>query len=296
MSYFLFTASTCERPYNIDSVDDSKLVLNSIFSPDQPMQVSLALSRPILSDSPRDLFGEYVEVIEPNGNVRVLNKVSESFSKWFVDSTFYPEAGVNYIINASAENFEPVISNNTIPEPVAILNASIDTFRLLRSSTAVNKTDHWISFDFQLEDKPGEHYYHLYAFRQKTHYTTNTGPIVYEFFDEYILNDLMIFNNPNGLIYTDNSILFKDEDGGTKNFSFEVGFTYFGSFEAIKKLRFELRTVSEEYYNFHVSKRKQELIANDEFAEPIVLFNNIEGGLGLFGGFSSVQIDTVTIN
>ncbi len=296
-SIFLFTASTCEKPFDIDAVDEPKLVVNCLFTPEKPLSVSLDVSRPILEDELRELTGESVEIVEPNGNIVTLNLETEGFDrKWFVDSTFYPEAGANYTIKAAANNFDQVFSNNTIPEPVNVLTATIDSVKVEKSKFAINNVDHYFDFNFQLEDKPGDHYYHLYVFRQKVHYTTNTGDTVYEHFDEYYLNDLMTFNNPNGLVYTDNSILFKDEGDQSPNLSFEVGFTYFQSFEAIRKLRFELRTVSREYYLFHIAKRKQELIAFDEFAEPIILFNNIEGGLGLFGGYSSVQIDTFTIN
>lgn len=260
------------------------------------MQVSLDISRPVLDDEPRDLSGEFIEIIEPDGNIRILNLVTKEFKNWFVDSFFFPEVGKNYVINASATNFDQITSNNTIPAPVEIINATIDTLSFSKSDGPLRKTDMWISVDFQLEEKPGDHYYHLYAYRQKVRYDDDTGIIVYEYFDEHFINDFMEFNNPNGLIYTDNSLLFKDENGGSQNLSFEVGFTYFPQSEAIKSLRFELRTVSEEYYKFHVSKRKQELNAIDEFAEPIILFNNIEGGLGLFGGYSSVEIDSITFN
>ena len=219
------------------------------------MAVSLGISRPILDDEPRVLSGESVEVTKPDGSIITLNLENANFKTWFIDSTFYPEAGVNYIVNATAPNFEPITSNNIIPEKVEVLTAIIDSVKIEKSES-FGKVDHYFDFEFQLEDKPGDHYYHLYAFRQKVIFSSDTGIDVFEEFDEYIIGDKMSFNNPNGLVYTDNSILFKDEGGQSPDINFEVGFTYFQSNVAIKKLRFELRTVSKAYYQFHVSRRK----------------------------------------
>lgn len=299
---FLLTSSTCEKTFDIDTLDTPRLVLNCIFTPKKPLAVALSASRPIISADSRVLFGESVEVVKPDGNIIPLNMETivkdSTLISWFVDSTFFPEVGVNYTINASANNVEPVTSNNTIPEKVNVLNASFDSLLVEKSQFELGQRDIWINVEFELEDKPGDHFYHFYAYRQEILWADSTGIPDYTFHDTYFNNDLIDLNNSiglgsSGLVYTDNSLLFKDEDGGSNFVSFDIGFTFRHTSEAIRNLRFELRTVSEEYYKFHVAKRKQELVRNDEFAEPIIAFNNIEGGLGLFGGYDIVQIDSL---
>jgi len=300
--YFLFTSSTCEKPFDIDTSETAKLALNSIFTPGKPMTVSLSASRPIISADARALSGETVEVTTPSGEIISLQlKTDDMLNKWFVDSTFFPEVGVNYVINASANAVEPIISNNIIPESVGILNPSFDSILVETSQFKLGQKDIYINVEFQLEDIPGDQFYHFYAYRQRILWADSTGVPEYTFLNSFLINDLINLDNSTGLgstglVYTDNSLLFKDDESVASNIvSFDIGFTFPHTKEAIRNFRFELRTVSEEYYKFHIAKRKQELVQNDEFAEPIISFSNIEGGLGLFGGYNSVQIDTIRL-
>jgi hypothetical protein len=54
----------------------------------------------------------------------------------------------------------------------------------------------------------------------------------------------------------------------------------------LKRVYVELRTITEEYYKYHSSLARQIIVRDDPFAEPVTIFNNIEGGYGNFSGFS----------
>lgn len=262
------------------------------------MSVSLSASRPIISPDSRDLLGGSVSVVDDNNIEFILNFDDTGFKNQYINPGFVPQVGVNYEIRASAPNVEPVNSNNTIPEAVQVISASFDSTLVETSQFKLGQRDIWINVAFQLEEKPGDQFYHFYAYRQSILWADTTGVPDYTFQDLYFHNDLIDLNNSSGLgstglVYTDNSLLFKDDSGSSNFVSFDIGFTFPHTKEAVRNLRFELRTVSEEYYKFHVAKRKQELVNNDEFAEPIISFSNIEGGLGLFGGYNTVLIDSL---
>ena len=53
-----------------------------------------------------------------------------------------------------------------------------------------------------------------------------------------------------------------------------------------KKVYVELRTITQEYYKYHSSLARQLIVRQDPFAEPVTIYNNIEGGYGNFSGFS----------
>lgn len=86
-----------------------------------------------------------------------------------------------------------------------------------------------------------------------------------------ILIDEELLNNDNDLTF---EVRTKSE--------FSLGGTS-GSY-----LYFELRTVTEDYYNFHVSLSRQKESNKGPFTLPVTTFSNIENGYGLFGAYSTV--------
>ena len=61
---------------------------------------------------------------------------------------------------------------------------------------------------------------------------------------------------------------------------------YIVSDNELKEVFVELRTITESYYKYHSSLARQLIVRQDPFAEPVTIFNNIEGGYGNFSGFS----------
>jgi hypothetical protein len=50
-----------------------------------------------------------------------------------------------------------------------------------------------------------------------------------------------------------------------------------------------LRTTTEEYYNYHYTRDLQASVESNPFAQPVQVFDNIEGGLGVFAGYSQTE-------
>ncbi|MGB3848505.1 MAG: DUF4249 domain-containing protein [Tunicatimonas sp.] len=50
-----------------------------------------------------------------------------------------------------------------------------------------------------------------------------------------------------------------------------------------------LRTTTEEYYNYTRTRDLQASVESNPFAQPVQVFDNIEGGLGVFAGYSQVE-------
>lgn len=47
-----------------------------------------------------------------------------------------------------------------------------------------------------------------------------------------------------------------------------------------------LRTLSKEYFQYVASQELQAYSYDDPFAQPVVIYGNVRGGLGIFAGFS----------
>ena len=50
-----------------------------------------------------------------------------------------------------------------------------------------------------------------------------------------------------------------------------------------------LRTTTEEYYNYNYTRDLQASVESNPFAQPVQVFDNIEGGLGIFAGYSQTE-------
>jgi hypothetical protein len=56
----------------------------------------------------------------------------------------------------------------------------------------------------------------------------------------------------------------------------------------------ELRTVSEEYYLYYNSLSRQRTGNNGPFADPVMIYGNVENGQGIFAGYNA-SVDSVAI-
>jgi hypothetical protein len=99
------------------------------------------------------------------------------------------------------------------------------------------------------------------------------------------------------------TLIQKQQSAGMHQVSFDAsglaGGIYFYSikadgFTAIKKMVY-LKSLEEDYYQYEKSKHLyyENGDGDDPFTEPVLIYSNVENGLGVFGGFSS---DTTSFN
>lgn len=93
-----------------------------------------------------------------------------------------------------------------------------------------------------------------------------------------------VYYRPENGVYFSNA-KFK---GRNEQFDVYVDPVYLGS---QYQLQLRVLTLSKDYFDFAVSYQKQKQNANNPFAEPTQVYNNIEGGLGIFAGYSVTKVD-----
>lgn len=64
-----------------------------------------------------------------------------------------------------------------------------------------------------------------------------------------------------------------------------------GSVPEVKNITLNLLHTDEHYYRYHQSARDHDIAGDNPFAEPVLLYSNVRGGLGVFGSFNSFSID-----
>lgn len=89
--------------------------------------------------------------------------------------------------------------------------------------------------------------------------------------------------------------LFNDliSDGGNYDFRNSFGYQHGGAPDSL--YAFVLH-VDRHYYNYHRSINDQLKIQSNPFYEPILLYTNFEGGLGVFAGYNMAKISRRFIN
>lgn len=59
----------------------------------------------------------------------------------------------------------------------------------------------------------------------------------------------------------------------------------------VKSITLDLLHTDEYYYRYHQSAQAHDIAADNPFAEPVLLYSNVRGGLGVFASYTSFSID-----
>lgn len=290
----LCIGATCERPVELDlDLPDPRLVIVSNFTLGEKVKVRVSKSQNILDESPSEylanasvglyqgdkLIEELMLIIEP----------AERIPPYYVTPTFEPEPAITYTIKVAAAGFEPVIAHSFIPAPVDIGDFSVSEVVEGPGHTNFSKSYSYEVF-LSFED-PGDevNYYHLNFYQEVINYeNTEAG-------DTVIISkrlEPVTFENINGSDFVESvfggGILFEDNPF-SEGLSFSFSIMISPEFQYLGKVFAELRTVSEEYYLFHRSISQSQNQTDGPFTSPVVIFNNIENGHGVFAGYNTSQ-------
>ena len=219
--------------------------------------------------TPDNLDVEVTE-LETDYSIRLdlSNIGGESFFNFPKD---FLKEGFSYTISAFAPGFESVRATTRIPRPSTISNLNI---RIEPSTKNEFKNIVRYTLVFDIEHFESNQYYHLVFYNE------------YDSLNNKFLVDPELSDDQPFLRHYDFGILIDKEDlipGEPLTFHF-VDWVV-GNHD-LKKVYVELRTITQEYYKYHSSLARQLIVRQDPFAEPVTIYNNIEGGYGNFSGFS----------
>ncbi len=294
-------AATCERPIELDiELPEPRLVVNGNFQPGELLQITVSRSQYVLDDDPEtDYIAQaLVEVTEDGGPTERLRFVPLSERQYnypyYETRGLRPQIGKSYTLRVKVPDseFEEVSAHSMIPEPVQIRRFSVfDPMVMTGATPNLKRYEYGVELDFV--DPPGEiNYYHLNFYQQVYRYvragtdTIKTNTLIYPVaFSGDNNNNVSESYLGGGILLEDNPYV-----GG---FNFRLGVEIDPAAELLGKVLVELRTVSKEYYKYHQSINRQ-LSSGEGLGEPVIIYNNIENGHGIFAGYSSQQ-DSVVV-
>jgi len=273
--------SSCTKEVNIDVPEHNpSLVINSLFSSGSIINLYVGKSVSIFDNSNKIIPDAKVLLYEESTIIDTL-----IFHSGLYISKIQAKSNTQYTIEVSAEGFACVSATNTVPNnPVLISISQSD-------STVVNDDGIRLSqviLKFK-DENPEKDYYEVilylnyYDSYSKEYVTISTW--IDEVADPVILGEGLFNYSPESYIFSDK--LF---NGG--EYTMYLNY-YKPDYISSYKLILYFNKTSEDYYLYKrkltIFKWSQDQNIFSGPSEPVILHSNINGGLGIFAGFSTVS-------
>lgn len=266
-----FVLAACEKEANIKLPDTQPKLSVSCFISDSTdiIKATVYWSKPVFNNT--DTLPEYPSnltvTISGNGQTDTLLYNTE-WSTYELSTDDFPlNAGVEYSLRVQAPNGETARAKTIIPTQKAIIADKSVSFT--SSVDQYNNIVETYRYRITLNDiSANEEFYRI------MYYNDYFIPDVPDEFNVASnMGELFVSDNNlvDGKIYTDNEVKFY---GTSANISARYAYVIHGS---------------EEYYRFHKSLSNYGY--DNPFAEPTIVFSNVENGLGVFAGFNQVRVD-----
>ena len=249
-----------------------KPVINCLFNADSTFKVQIFQSHFILDNAEsQEITNALVTITENETTIDTLNYSS---SGYYSNSQLIPATGKNYKIVATYDG-KTASGSGIIPNPQAI--TKIDT------SSYNNQQGGYFRFNVQINDPANETNYYLLKIEKEStdYYNNNNLQTIYPNINEdpsldaqwqgsYIIND-NLFN------------------GKTKVFQLNIDiYNLYNTnyIDSINKFHISLFSISKDYYLYAKTSESQINTSNSPFSEPVLVYNNIKNGYGIFAGAS----------
>lgn len=276
--------SSCEQFLEVDLPrQEPRMVLNALLEPTDTLKVFLSKSRGILEGREFDEF----ELVK-NAAVYLRDEDGQIFPFGYIDrsrpfdqNAFYYLIGhefredQSYEIVAEHDQYPTISTEEKLPSKIQI--KSIDIVDLGPRPDFESENEFEVTVKF--EDPPGRSFYEIsgrifgseifvsegdtsYHFYQSDLYPKPVNP-VYE--KDYQMRNVLLFNDAllNG---SESQMVFRTSI--RRNMDMEV--------------TIRLSHVSESYYRFYDTADLQRYNSGDFLSQPVLVYNNISNGLGIF--------------
>ena len=279
----LLIFNSCETIVDVDLPEiKPQIVVNGICNPAIPWELNISSSKDILDDKNIEAIKDAkIEILENGTPVGIFQHIQDGTYKVLGKK---PKPNVTYHLKVSAKGFETVTSTCVIPQQVPISSVTVDT---------VNSTDpeefeiSKINVTLTFSDPPNEdNYYSIIVLQSSVHDTLNVNPIW------FYSNDLIIDVKETNLLGDENQrfsgseAFFNDELINGKEYNLNLNFSFF-NYDNSQEFTIVLNTLNYDYYKYLETLKAQRKTNDNPFAEPVIVYNNIKNGLGIFAGYST---------
>ncbi len=286
------TFSGCVKILTDDlKAEKTKLVINSVISPDSVFTVNVSKTANIFDEETLDnlpfINDAEVKVFE-NGNF-LFNLDSKDNGYYRKD--YYPLPGKKYTVEVYHKDFDPVTSGAVIPGVVKVKKFDTISLEQIDQYTSALKSG------FLFDDPPGEDNY--YMLQGEITYLDDSGAFYNTFLDFRVPDvdeNLYAVSNGDKLLWSDKLI-----DGHEIKIEFYFFDGYIETGKMLKSIKdgnaifkFYFSNISKDYFLYLKTERLYYETANtDPFMEPVIIHSNVKNGYGIFGAMNT---DTTNIS
>lgn len=322
----LFTAivfiSSCYKDIDIYNSDDfqSHLVVNAIVGADSIIKVTVLKSAiPGQLDSTIGIDSAIVKVFEDGQYKGTLARADvpvmlDINALPFYYSDFPAREGHIYTIEVEALG-QKATAELSFPQKVSTVELSPQQYDYMDTSNIGNGyIDFWADFPLKItiNDPAGKNYYMIAIYTKGYGFLVDTltwqitdsimsthikygGVYFYDLFNgaQYVSATLP-FENQSWRMGT---IIFNDELFSEQSFTATPTANIEGT---VKKdaqtmtMYYQVITISEDLFNYYTSTNKYNMTEGNPFVEPVNIFSNVQGGIGIVAGYN-IYLDSIEI-
>lgn len=281
---------SCVRETTIDLPEQpTKIVALSHFTQGQPIQVEVSLSQS-LTDA-----GDPVIPINADVSIAVggkfldkLFRVTDDGGRIYWESRDLVEPHTEYALSVRIAGLDPIEARSDTPNPVFLENSRIDTAGIRVIALADGRQALRLPIEITMNSLLGQERYFAFGLKHEIEiFEIVDGERIpdeyYEAASKFLADGrtlALVYDTPEKVVLIDQNFW---SDGGT-TLSLDAIIPFNPAYERPRRLFVEWRTLSNEFYRYHLSLARQG--NNIPLNDPDALFNNIIGGYGNFSGYS----------
>ncbi|MBK9337002.1 MAG: DUF4249 family protein [Lewinellaceae bacterium] len=294
----LFGTAQCVReiPFELPE-QPTRIVAISHFTDGQPMQVEVSLSQ-FLTDVGDPVIPEDADItIAVKGKFESrLMPMTDDGGRIFWQSRDPVVLGTEYSLAVRIGGFETVEATSAVPPPVALATVQVDTGNLRVIELPDGKLALRVPLAIPLAELPEANRFFAFALRHEIEIFewVNGEQVPDEYYetDTKFLADgrtlTLVYDTPEKVVLVNENFW----SSGRTALNLDAIVPFDPAYERPRRIFIEWRTLSEEFYRYHLSLARQG--NNIPLNDPDALYNNIKGGYGNFSGYS-LRGDTIAI-
>ena len=288
----------CAREVIIDlPEEDPKVVAICHFSDGQPFRVEVSISQPIYATGDPEI-PEAADVSISTGG-QFLDKLRREVGdngNIFWESRDTAETAVPYELVVRIAGYPIASGSSFVPfmarlRPIQVFQADLQVEELDDGQKALR-----VPLVLEVDDLPGVNRYFAFNLQHEIEvFQTINGQQIPDY--TYLSNSFFLADGRTlSLLHNipEPVVLINDKfwSDGRTTLLIDALIPFDPDFERPLRMFVEWRTLSEEFYKYHLSLARQG--ENLPLSDPDAVFNNIEGGFGNFSGYS-VKVDTIEL-
>ncbi len=282
--------------------EETKIVAISHFTTGEPFKVKVSLSQQVY-DSGDPVIPEKVDVTlaKEGAFIDKLFKTYSDDGQLYWESRDFAEPGVTYSITARIDGMPLASASSAVPAFYPLSPVHIDPEKISETPLSDGRVLLNVPLELHLSQLPAEKRYFAFGLKHDIDVLQNVnGQWVTDFTYEGLSTNYSADGRTLSLLYDlaepvvlINEKFWSDQNPDDNTLYLDARIPYKpGENEKPRRIYLEWRTLSEEFYKYHLSIARQG--SNLPLSDPDAVYNNVENGYGNFSGYS-VEVDTLEL-